>query len=91
MSMKHPVITLPTRPTTVGGWLETLPEPYRSRAIENCKWLEDDCHSQEKATYCAFTWQDSPQGGDYWGDVYLKSRTGDFPYEFSDEMKEGKQ
>jgi hypothetical protein len=91
MTMKHPVITLPTRPTTVRGWLETLPEPYRSQAIENCTWPDDECDSQRHAIVIAFVWDGSPQGDEHWLDVSLQSVAGLFPYEFSDEMKEGEK
>lgn len=90
MTMKHPLMTLPTRPTTVRGWLETLPEPYRSQAIENCEWLDRECHSQRQAIH-AFVWKDSPQHEEHWVDAYFKSRIGQFPYEFADEMKEGEK
>lgn len=89
--MKHPVITLPTRPTTVRGWLETLPEPYRSQAIENCKWLEDECKFQFMAIRDSFTWKESPQGYEHWLSVCDRSLAGHFPYEFADEMKEGEK
>ena len=57
---------------TIKEWLEELPEPYRTRAIENTgeKRLSMYAVSLPEAIAGAFAWIDSPQGDIYWIDVY---------------------
>jgi hypothetical protein len=52
---------------TIREWLEELPEPQRSCAIENCNVDMDIKEvSLSKAVKVAFFWGDSPQGFHYW-------------------------
>jgi hypothetical protein len=55
---------------TIKEWLEELPEPYRSEALENSEdWSWDnkqEVKSLATALDCAFIWSLSPQGQDYW-------------------------
>ena len=59
---------------TVKEWLEELPEPYRSQALENgdrgILTLEED--SVYFALFCAFIWESSPQGYKYWDNLHKK-------------------
>ena len=59
-------------PTTIAGWLCTLPEPYRTQALENMdedgKDFEAD--SVADALHRAFWWHRSPQGYNYWNDLH---------------------
>ncbi len=61
---------------TVLEKLQELPEPYRSRAIENAekkgKYYFDELtnDSLQQILLGAFVWLDSPQGYSYWDDLY---------------------
>lgn len=87
--MNYSLIELPTRPTTEHGWLQTLPEPYRHRAVQNCKNPHSECDSQQSALYRIYIYSvDSAQGPEYWNDVYRKSLNGEFRYIFRDQVLE---
>lgn len=64
---------------TIREWLEELPEPYRSQALENMDIEDADIEHDnfERALCGAFLWMDSPEGWDYWN----KIRNGKFPKE----------
>lgn len=49
-------------------WLEELPEPYRTQAIENTEatLLLERVESLKMAVKCAFVWRNSTQGHEYW-------------------------
>ena len=55
---------------TILEHLETLPEPYRTQAIENCKNLsntsKDRTNNVMSAIVMAFDWAESPEGSGYW-------------------------
>lgn len=57
---------------TVEQWLNTLPEPYRTQALNNadtkCLFAEE-CNPQD-AILKAFTWDYSTEGFHYWNDFY---------------------
>lgn len=62
---------------TVEQWLNELPEPYRTQALEQAK--NSLLQMTERSMYCAlsgmFTWSESHEGGEYWrqlADVYKK-------------------
>lgn len=70
--------TTATEPTTIKGWLQTLPEPARSQALllaetnyANCELGIDkiDASTITTALYSAFNWKHTPQGTQYWCDV----------------------
>ena len=64
---------------TIKEWLSELPEPYRTKAIENCKASERVRPSSLKEALCgAFSWLDTPQGYDYWAEVYKRAEAGEF-------------
>jgi hypothetical protein len=57
---------------TVREWLEELNEPERSSALAN---LEDKIEKElvgglPKAISCGFGWKNTPEGYDYWSDIY---------------------
>lgn len=61
---------------TIKEWLEELPEPYRSEAIENME-SEVDRYTGDRIENClrgalfgAFIWVDSPQGTVYWAEIF---------------------
>lgn len=61
----------PAKPTTVLGWLCTLPEGYKQRAVQN---LENDrvsnpATSLGAALGDAFIWRKSPEGYAFWSEV----------------------
>ena len=59
---------------TIKQWLEELPEPYRSQALENMS-ENSEVESLCIAIMKAFDWDESPQGSKYWLSVY----NGGFP------------
>lgn len=70
-------------PTTIKGWLLTLPEPARSQALllaetnyANCELGIDKIEASTIATalYSAFNWKHTPNGTQYWMEV-LKAAT----------------
>ena len=60
------------QPTTIRGWLETLPDGYRERALAN---MLKGCSGTSKrsnlsdALAGAFTWVESPEGHDFWSTI----------------------
>lgn len=59
-------------PTTVEGWLQTLPDGYRERALANTSGCERNksAISTHYALGRAFLWRSSPQGFWFWDEVY---------------------
>jgi hypothetical protein len=62
---------------TVKERFEELPEPYRTQVFENVKDTEDydetfPCDSIEDALISSFTWASTPEGHDYWQELYNK-------------------
>jgi len=64
-----------SKPKTIGEFLNELPEPYRSQAIENTKNMSgenrlcvDMSHDETiiGGLFSAFSFNRSPQGGEYW-------------------------
>jgi hypothetical protein len=62
----------PAKPTTIMGWLLTLPQPYRTMAIRNLSDCKADmpCNSMVSATGDGFKWKITPEGNDFWYAVY---------------------
>ena len=57
---------------TIKEWLEELPEPYRSQALENAekeKSLEGLEPSLGQALLAGFRWSNTNQGHAYWGEL----------------------
>ena len=59
-------------------WYEQLPEPIRSQAIANCSsyYRERDC--LHRAIGAGMIWCRTPEGFQYWSDVYDKAERGEF-------------
>ena len=57
---------------TIREWLEELPEPYRTQAIDNTSEsvLMIEKESLSEAVLVAFSWWDSPEGLEYWSDFH---------------------
>lgn len=55
-------------------WYKQLPEPYRTQAFENFKAQGKEDKECDEAYHAVdmFTWIDTLEGGDYWGDFYYK-------------------
>lgn len=59
---------------TIRDWLEELPEPYKTQAIDNApennlKCQDDSLH---EALAGAFFWSYTKEGYDYWDNLYTK-------------------
>lgn len=54
------------KPTTVRGWLETLPSGYRERALQYCNIPDVRATSLSGALQCGFLWEDAPEGDVFW-------------------------
>jgi hypothetical protein len=61
----------PEQPTTIRGWLETLPDGYRERALANMdhRFAAVDSINMGLALIEAFTWCDSPEGHSFWSSI----------------------
>jgi hypothetical protein len=57
---------------TVKEYLETLPEPERSRALRNMDFEKqnDQATGLEHAVWWAFKWHRSPEGYKYWHQIH---------------------
>ena len=60
---------------TIKEWLSELPEIQRTQAIDNYEKQPDFCIKKNidclsDAIYSAFDWNKTPQGGNFWYDVY---------------------
>ena len=65
---------------TIKEWLETLPEPYRTEALENADkdtLIINKTHLS-RAIRGSFYWEYSPQGHDYWKNVFTRAEAGEF-------------
>lgn len=56
-------------------WLEELPEPYRTQALEiyHTQWSDTENPSTEsldQALITAFVWEMTPQGYEYWNKLH---------------------
>ena len=56
---------------TIKEWLNTLKEPYKSKAIQqiNKDILELQCNSITDALLKMFDWSESEEGLEYWSDL----------------------
>lgn len=62
-----------TEEKTVKQWLNTLKEPYKTKAIKqtNKQILKEKVDSLIVALYKMFLWKDSQEGDEYWRDLAL--------------------
>jgi len=58
-------------------WLQDLPEPYRSQAIDNCiaqnepnDYMYMDKKSLKATVLESFCWKQTLQGWHYWNELY---------------------
>jgi hypothetical protein len=60
-----------TEEKTIKQWLNTLKEPYKSKAINQTKqfMLESKAKDLVSSLYCMFDWNDSEEGWEYWNDL----------------------
>jgi len=65
---------------TIEQWFQELPEPYRTKALENCTSPIDNemVGSMMDALASGFLWQDTPEGEAYWDDVFLTIQANEF-------------
>lgn len=59
---------------TIKEWLEELPDGYRERALANCDRAEDVASSMDEAIYCAFDWNHTSEGVDFWAHMLIYYR-----------------
>ena len=57
---------------TIEEWLDQLPEPYRSQAINSSikETLNLRCDTARAALSGAFVWADSKEGRHYWKEFF---------------------
>lgn len=57
---------------TIREWIEELPEPYRTQAIDNTSEsvLTVEEQSLYEAVIGAFNWKESTEGFKYWNDFH---------------------
>lgn len=56
---------------TIKEWLEELPEPYSTQALNNADEFLLDCtkETQPEALKVAFIWSTTKEGHDYWSQL----------------------
>lgn len=56
---------------TIKDWLNTLKEPYKSKAIQqtNKDILKENSKDLEEAIYKMFDWEASDEGFEYWSEL----------------------
>lgn len=61
---------------TIEEWLCQLPPEIRNKAIANTTItdLKKQVSSLDKAIIDAFTWDITPEGENYWDEIYIKAR-----------------
>jgi len=59
---------------TTREWYNELPNDIKIKALANTKWTTIDSNdaSLSTALLAAFVWADTPEGIDYWSEVYDK-------------------
>ena len=59
---------------TTREWYNELPNDIKIKALANTKWTTIDSSdaSLSQALLSAFVWADTPEGMDYWSEVYDK-------------------
>lgn len=68
---------------TIKEWLEELPEPHRSRALNNAdkRDFNVEYNSMRKTILGSFVWSKSPEGLDYWREISQGNYSAKPPYE----------
>jgi hypothetical protein len=62
---------------TAKEWFQKLPEPYRTQALENSDGLKIKYQSLPDALMGNFTWDDTPQGDEYWDKIHDRAKSGE--------------
>ena len=57
---------------TAREWFEMFPEPYRTQALANLKDDPELYRNAHRALDHNFDWEASPEGEDYWYELYRK-------------------
>lgn len=72
----------PVQPSTILGWLNTLPDGYRERALKNHHACRDEwpAMSASGALIIAFPWAYSPEGLAFWSQVADALRNPLYPF-----------
>ena len=63
---------------TAKEWFQKLPEPYRTQALDNSDGLKIKHQSLPDAIMGNFTWDDTPQGDEYWYKIHGRAKYGEF-------------
>ena len=67
-------------------WLNELPEPYRTKALANCKQPDLVVEDVLQALANGFLWGDTIEGEDYWNDAYLTIEAAKLDDEYKEEQ-----
>ena len=63
------------KPTTVRGWLKTIPDPtIREAAIRQCIKLNDVCSSLDEAIIEIVDWASTDEGIDFWEECFIAAQ-----------------
>jgi hypothetical protein len=54
---------------SISEWLDQLPEPYRTKALDNMEWDDYSADDMVDALQGAFLWENTPEGHKYWLDL----------------------
>lgn len=68
---------------TVREWLQQLPEPFRTQALDNTEIAPNPTMGDNEVDTLAhalsgFIWHHTPQGLNYWCDVQTRAERGEF-------------
>lgn len=71
---------------TITQWLEKLPEPLRTQALNNTEFYPYPGAQNKPVETLAhalsgFIWRHTPEGLNYWCDVQIRAERGDFDNE----------
>lgn len=70
---KNPQKEMKQKEKTIKEWLNTLDEPYKSKALRqtNKDILELQCNSITNALLKMFEWESSKEGDLFWDNLYV--------------------
>ena len=72
---------------TIKEWFEELPEPYKTQVLTNCKIPDEIVGSKLEAIAIGFLWSDTPEGEEYWHDVFLTLEAAEFDEAHEEEQQ----
>lgn len=76
-SEKIEFVDVSASPKTNKDWLNTLPEPIKSKALAN-SYNEFETGSLSKAISGSFIWDEAQEGRQYWSDIHNRAEKGEF-------------